>query len=275
MNSAAEAPAALRRETGFFEALLRLPENPLAIREWRALRHQARDWRLWLGLRIPKDARGWGVPAIAWFFLAPYIVWGALTLGRRAAPAYFTFTPVAGLPSIDILGLCFTMLAAYPALVAAALMSSAISAERERESLDDLRAAMGSPHDLLLGLLAGRVGPVLLSFTIIGALWVVARPHYAPLLQSFTPFTWSAPQLALAVAASLALTVATGTIAAAASTRLRRSGQAMLAGFAAAAVLTMMVSAALLVKPGGGAAAVIVGVLPVIGAAYVVALRGL
>src|SRR5688500_17890924 len=107
----------------FLQAVLRLRENPLAVREWRALGHQSRDWRRWAGLRIPKDARGWGFPVIAWFFLAPYIVWGALSLGRRVAPAYFTFTPVPGVPEIDILALCYAMVSIYPPIAAAALMA--------------------------------------------------------------------------------------------------------------------------------------------------------
>jgi hypothetical protein len=243
---------------GFLSAVLRLPDNPLALREWRGLQHQARDWRLWLGLRIPKDARGWGLPAIAWFFLAPYIVWGALSLGRRVAPAYFDFT---GGPTVDILALCFGMLALYPAVAAAALMAGAVSRERERETWDALRSTMASPDDILVGLLAGRLGPVLLSYGAVGAFWIAALPHYAPLMRSFTPFTWSAAQLAMVVAASLALCAAVGTLSLAASVALRQTGAATTVSMVAAILLGSAVTAALVLAPGMPGLLIALGVM--------------
>lgn len=262
--------------TGFWSALRELRDNPLAVREWRGLAHQARDWRLWVGLRIPRDARGWGVPAIAWFFLAPYVVWGSLTAGRRVAPAYFTFAPTPGVPEIDILALCFALLAIYPGVVAAALMASAVSRERENETWDTLRSTVASPHDILLGLLAGRLGPVLLCYGVVGLVWVLARPHYAPLMASFVPFSWSGPRLAGVVGVSLALALAVGVVSIAASVRMRRSGTATVLSASAVLLLGAPAVAAIVMLPHpAGMTAPLLLAAPVAWAGYVVALRGL
>ncbi len=220
-----------------------LAENPLARREWRALAHQARDWRLWLGLRVPKDARGWGVPAVAWFFLAPYVVLAALATGHRFAPEYFTFRDLSPYPVIDVLALCLAMLGIYVCMIAVALMAPVLTRERERETWESLRTTITAPREILMGLLAGRLGPVLLAYLGVGAFWVLARPHYAPLLQRYAPFLLDGPQIGLLVLQSALFALAAGTVATAASAWCRTSGVAITAsvvGFLALAVLHVL-----------------------------------
>jgi len=263
-----------RARGGFARALRDLPRNPLALREWRALGHQARDWRLWLGLRVPKDARGWGVPAIVWFALAPYIVIGALHLANRISPGTFRYPPDPGIPSIDALALCMGLLTIYVALIAVGLMAPAITRERERDTWESLRATTASAHDIVLGLLAGRLGPVIAALVAVGAAWVTLRPHYAPLLQPLAPFTLDAGRTALLVSLAAAAAVGLGTLATAASARCRATPTALVVastGILALAGVTLVAALSGLAEvPSvllGTAAALTLG-------SYLVAVRG-
>lgn len=222
---------------GFLRALLGLPHNPLALREWRGLAHQARDWRLWLGLRIPKDARGWGVPAIVWFALAPYIVLGALRLANRISPGTFQHPPQPGLPQVDALGLCMGLLSLYGALIAIGLMAPVITRERERETWESLRSTTTTGHEIVLGLVAGRLGPILAALAAVGLAWILLRPHYAPLFQPLAPFTLDARQVGLLVLLSCAVCLALGLLATATSACCRSTGMAVVAATAGALVL--------------------------------------
>jgi ABC-type Na+ efflux pump permease subunit len=225
---------------GFWRAVRDLPQNPLAQREWRGLLHQSRDWRLWVGLRIPKDARGWGVPAVVWFSLAPYIVLGALHLANRVAPGTFRYPPEPGIPHIDALALCMVLLCVYIALLGVALMAPTLTRERERETWESLRTTIASPHDIVLGLLAGRLGPVLAAHLLVGLVWVLLRPHYAPQLQSVAPFTLDQPQIALLVWLGAAATLALSTVAAAASAHCRSTAMALVLAAAATFVFAFL-----------------------------------
>lgn len=181
---------------GFWRAVLRLRENPLVQREWRGLCLQMRDWRLWAGLRVPRDARGWGVPAIAWFILGPYILWATLSPIRRLSPA--DFSEVAR--SIDTFSIVVGMLALYLLLVSAQLCGMGFLRERRAATWDLLRLSPLSNDDLLLGLVVGRLAPVLASGSLVGLGYALLRPHYANLLQDLAPVPYASSQMLLATA---------------------------------------------------------------------------
>jgi len=261
----AGSPAALRA------ALLSLRDNPIASREWRGLVHQSRDWRLWVGLRIPKDARGWGLPAVAWFCIVPYVLWAALASLYR-----FTGISMRGLPSEfpDLLFLCFAICSVYACMIAVALMAPAVTRERERETWETLRATVTSRDEIALGLLVGRLGPVLLALAATWLFWALARPHYAPLLQPYAPFRLNLPQIALVAAENVAVTLALGTMALAMSARFRTSGMAIVASAAGALVFCFLIALATLFSSAGPVAILGLSVL-VTGISYQVAVAKL
>jgi hypothetical protein len=273
----ATTEARLRSELDSFgRALAGLPDNPLARREWRALMHQASDWKLWVGLRMPKDARGWGMPAIAWFVLAPYVVWAALAAGTRAAPGFFRPAATPGPYAVDVLALCLALLGFYVCLTALALMAPAITRERENETWEGLRSTVASSHDILLGLAAGRLGPVLASYFAVGLVWTLARPHYAALLQPLAPFGLDRPQLALAVWETIAFALAVAGVATAASAWSRTTGLAVVLSVAATLLLMALLGLLVVMLPAVPATLIILGVsLPAAVAGYVAALRRL
>jgi hypothetical protein len=225
-----------------------LLDNPLARREWRALAHQGRDWRLWVGLRMPKDVRGWGLPAVVWFCLAPYVVWAALAAGHRVAPQYFTYRGPYG-PTVDVLALCLALLGVYVCLVAVALMAPALAREREKETWDALRTTVTSPREIVFGLMAGRLAPLLAAYLAAGLFWVLARPHYAPLLQPHAPFLLDRLQVALLVAETAALALAAGALATAASAWCRTTGKAVVLSVTAVLLLGVLLGLGLALSP--------------------------
>jgi hypothetical protein len=255
-----------------FHALRHLPENAVARKEWRALGHQARDWRLWVGLRLPKDARGWGVPAVIWFVLAPYVIAGALRVGYHFSPQ--TFTPVPGF-EVDILALCFVLLGVYVCLMAIALMAPTISRERERETWEALRTTVASGHEILIGFIAGRLFPVLAAFMVAGLVWVLTRSHYAPMLQPFAAVRLDHPQIALLVWETLGVSLTLGLVALAASVQFRKTGTAIVVSAFAMFLLAGALVALVIVTRLPGPLLVLLLCLTVSLSAYVVALRGL
>lgn len=187
-----------------------------------------------MGLRVPKDTRGWGVPAIVWFCLAPYFALGALLVGRRVYPPAFELTPTPGIPYIDVLALCYTLLGVYVVLISIAIMAPAITRERERETWESLRITVSSRHEILLGLVYGRLAPILAAHLLAGALWVLLRPHYAPLFQRLSPFTLDSGRLALLVGEVFVAALAAGLMATACSVYSKSTGVAVVlsaAGF--------------------------------------------
>ncbi len=260
---------------GFLKALQGLPENPLARREWRGLQHQARDWRLWLGFRLPKDARGWGLPAILWFCIAPYVVWGALSIGHRVSPELFRYPPAPGIPYVDIVALCLVLLGVYTSLISIAVMAPAITRERERETWEAVRVSVSSPHEILLGLLAGRVGPILLAHFAAGLFWVLARPHYAPLLQPLSPITLDQPAIALLVWETGVAALAFGCMATAFSVYSRTTGLALVLSAAGFVFWFFLLIPAVVLAPAGGPVVILVGSALLGIASYLAAARGL
>lgn len=208
-------------------SLKSLSENALAQREWRGLLHQSRDWRLWVGLRVPKDARGWGLPAVAWCCILPYALALMLRWVQGWLPRQYGYLPPAAMP--DVLALSFGLVGLYLCLISAALMAPAITREREKETWETLRAAVGSPHEILVGLAAGRLGPVLAGYAAVAAFWWLTRPHYTPLFAHIAPFRLGPGELALLLVQMGALAAAAGAAALAASACLRTTGRAVLA----------------------------------------------
>lgn len=228
-----------------------------------------------MGLRLPKDARGWGMPAILWFCLAPYIVLGALSTGARFFPEVFLYAEHPGIPVFDILALCQVLLGIYVAMISMVVMAPAITRERERETWETLRVSVSSPHEILLGLLVGRVGPILGSQLIAGLLWVLLRPHYAPLLQPYSPFRLEAPALALLVWEILIGSLSLACLATAFSVYCRTTGLALVLSASGFLLWAGLLIAGILVAPLPGPLFFLLWSLGTAGAAYSLAARGL
>ena len=257
-------------------ALKRLRDNPILWREWRGLAHQSRDWRLWVGLRVPKDARGWGVPAVAWFLPAPYFTWWAVRFTAWISPTAFPFPPPSGTIVIDILALVMAMCAVYVCLIAVGVMAPTISRERERLTWDILRSATASPHDIALGLLVGRLAPVIVAWLAAGAFWVLARPHYAGLLVRTSQFRFDRAEVALLVLLSGVLGCAVGTLALAASAWCGRTALAILLSVVALVLLFALIGGAFWLLPAASAPGILIGtaIIATI-AAYALSVAGL
>jgi len=216
------------RTSSLLPALLRLSSNPIARRELRGLVHQFKDWRLWVGVRLPKDARGWGVPAVAWFCLLPYIIWAALSNLDRVVPAR---APVSGpslAPMLDVMAICLVLLSVYLWGLAIALMAPSVTREREKETWESLKVTAATPEDIVLGLLGGRLLPVLGAYLLVGIVWVALLPHYAPLLEPYSPFQMGASHLAGYVLLSALMALCIGIVSMAASAWCKTSGRAVL-----------------------------------------------
>lgn len=256
--------------SGFLEALRRLPDNPILRREWRSLAHELRDWRVWLYLRQPRDARGWAVRALAWCALLPYALWAALArlpAGLLAA---------VGRGYVDLLLLCYALVGLYLCLLAAAVMAGSIVRERERETWEALRTTGTSCHELLLGLLCGRLLPVFVIYLAAGMVWSYARPHYAPLLQRYAPVFASGPQIALLVWEWALLGAGAGTLALAISAHARRMAPANAWSAAGVIVWVTGLLALLVILPGAPAEAIFLfGNLAMVVASYLGARNGL
>lgn len=228
-----------------------------------------------MGLRIPKDARGWGVPAIAWFGLAPYFALGALMIGRRIYPVAFDLTPTPGIPYVDVLALCYVLLGVYVVLISIAIMAPAVTRERERETWESLRLSVSSPHEILLGLLCGRLGPILAAHLATGLLWVLLRPHYAPLFQGLSPFTLDAPTLALLVWEVFLAALAAGLMATAFSVYSKTTGLALVLSAGGLLVSAAVSILLVLFGPLSGPVALLAWNLLLAAVSYALAVRGL
>jgi hypothetical protein len=181
-----------------------LLDNPLARREWRSLARLCRNPRFWLNLPIEKSPLELGVGMVAWYALLPYAVWLMLIVlthlvGRRVLPV---------LP--DMLSLAMLPTGLHVALVPIPLLAPTLSQARAAGEWAKLRALAPRPVDMLLGLLAGRLGPVLATYLGVGLFWVLARPHYAALLQPYCPTLIDGPAIAVRVWESVALSLAVG-----------------------------------------------------------------
>jgi len=207
--------------TGFPGALAGIAENPVARREWRGLAHELGDWRVWLYLRQPRQARGWAVRALLGCALLPYALWATLATLHPWASRN-GLAPLR----IDVLPLGFLLVGLYLCLASGAVMALSIARERERETWETLRTTTASAHELLLGLLFGRLTPLLAGFLIVGMVWSYARPHYAPLLRPYMVVRLSGQQIALLVWELAFVAAGAGSLSLAASAWCRKSGTA-------------------------------------------------
>lgn len=207
--------------TGFLAALDGLPDNPVARRELRGLSRQLADWRFWCYLQGPRSATAWAVRAVAWCAPAPYLFWAFFTVCRL-----FWRSLSIDLSATNVLGVSFLLIGVSVAVIAAAIMSPSLASEREKETWGALRSALSSRHEILLGLLAGRVAPVLAAFLAAGMFWTWARPHYAPGLHPYSPGLLSDGAIALLVCLALAVAAAAGMLGLAASAWCRSSSRA-------------------------------------------------
>jgi hypothetical protein len=199
----------------------------------------------------------------------------ALSVGKKVYPAAFDLTPQPGIPYIDVLALCFALLGLYVVLISIAIMAPAVTRERERETWESLRLSVSSPHEILVGLMAGRLGPILAAHLGAGLFWVIARPNYAPLLQRLSPVTLSGPTIALLVWEIFVAAVAGGLMALAFSVYSKTSGLALVlssAGFLLSLAATLVL---IWVTPASGPLTVVVWNGAVGVSAYLLALRGL
>lgn len=215
------------------------------------------------------------MPAILWFCLAPYIVWGALTLVERFVPDLFQGWDQPGFPVIDILALCLVLLGLYTAGISTTVMAPAITRERERETWETLRVSVSSPHEILLGLLVGRVGPILGSHFLAGLFWVLARPHYAPLMQRFVAFRLDAPAVALMVWETLAASLALACLSTCFSVYSRTTGLALVLSATGFLLWSGLLAAGILLLPLSGPAFILLYSLGTAAAFYSLAVRGL
>jgi hypothetical protein len=247
-------------------------DNPVALREWRALRQTCADWRLWLGLRLPRHASAWGLPAIAWFAFLPYLLWVLMAGVRRFSGQDFFFPDEM---PFDAMLLGLVLCGGYAALTSGLLMATTIAGERGKGTLDSLRCSLG-PNDILIGFLLGRQAPVLVAWLAVGLAWALLQPQYTPLLEPYSPFSMGPPELALHVWVLGAVCLAWGCLGLACSVRAR-TGWAAIAGIAVAMTvhLVLLVPAALLV-PERFAPLALLGTCVVTAAlAYRAAARGL
>lgn len=242
-----EAPSPGEPRGSFLAAVRGLPDNPLARREWRGLLRQSRDWRLWVGIRLPADARGWGMPSLALCCLLPYFLGFLLGVLHRVLPAQYGFLPPREMP--DILAISFGLVGLYLSLITIALLAPALSRERERETWDALRSTITSPHEILVGLLVGRAGPVFATYLLVSLVWVATRSTYVPLFAPHAPFRLGYLALAVLLAELAAIGIAVAGISLAASAAHRSSGRAVLTSLTASLVLGGGVGAALWLLP--------------------------
>lgn len=210
---------------GFLAALAGLPDNPVARREWRGLGHQLADWRFWCYLRRPRSMVAWAVRALLWCLPAPYLVLAILAALYRFGQPYFIQPQ-----QYDLAGNAFVLVGLAASFIAAALMSASIGVERQKETWQSLRVAVRSPHAILVGLLAGRLGPVLVALLVSGMFWTALRPDYAPRLQPYAPVLLSQSQIAVLVWEAAGLTIAAGCLALAAAAWCRSASQGALIG---------------------------------------------
>ncbi len=215
------------------------------------------------------------MPAISWFFLAPYVIYAVLIAGHRFFPDFFAYTTTYPDLTVDIVALCFVLLGVYIAIISLALMATSIASERAAGTWDALAASVFSDHDLLLGFLVGRLGPVLAAFAAVGGTWVAARPHYAPLLQSVSPVTLTGAQIALLVLDLSFISLAIGAVAMAVSVYSRDAGRAVIVSLAASLVIALLCAVPWMIinrPPDGWAIIPLAAVVTVTG--YATAVRG-
>lgn len=158
-------------------------ENPIVRRELRGFGHHLRDWRLWVGLRLPREPREWGLPAITWFALAPYILWLLLLALERVSPSLRQYIAPGTIFSIFLLGL-----GVYASAVATVIGATTVTREREQATWEQVAVTSMTGSELVLGYWLSRALPLGLGVLSSLLVWVLLYPHYMPLLERFGEF---------------------------------------------------------------------------------------
>jgi ABC-type transport system involved in multi-copper enzyme maturation permease subunit len=139
------------------------------------------DWRLWLNMRVARDPREWGVPAIAWFAVGPYVLlalaWTLTTLWPAGA---------VYLREIDALSALLVPLVAYTVIVSLVLGVTSISRERASRAWESLLATPVTGADIVLAKFVSAVAPVVSALLVSTTVWMVTHFHYLPLLKKYT-----------------------------------------------------------------------------------------
>jgi hypothetical protein len=161
-------------------------ENPIVRRELRGFGHRLRDWRLWIGLRLPREPREWGLPAITWFALAPYIQWVLLLALRRLSPSLKQYVDPGAIFEIFLFGLGL-----YACAVATVIGATAVTREREHRTWEQVAITPMTTVELLLGYWLSRAIPLGLGALVSLLTWVLLYPHYVSLLAQMGPFDFS------------------------------------------------------------------------------------
>lgn len=179
--------------------------NPIVAREWRGFLPGLRDWRLWVGLRLPRQAREWGLPAISWYVIAPYVQWVLLVLIFRFDPWMRSSITPGGIFGIFIAGL-----GCYACGAAAAIGAATVTRERERGTWDQLAVTPLTRWEIVVGYWIAGAMPLALGVAVSAAGWVLLYPHYLGLLEALGSFELRQEELlrygALLIARVLAFT---------------------------------------------------------------------
>src|SRR5262249_28223443 len=141
-------------------------ENPIVRRELHGFGHRLRDWRLWVGLRLPREPREWGLPAIAWFALAPYILWVLLLVLGRVDPSLKQYADPGTVFEVFLLGL-----GTYACAVATVIGATTVTREREQATWEQVTVTPMTASELVLGYWLARALPLAIGVLVSLLTW--------------------------------------------------------------------------------------------------------
>jgi hypothetical protein len=178
--------------------------NPLARREWLALRRHAGDWRLWLGMRWSLDPVAWGVPVVLGATLPPYALAALTGMIRRLWPGLNAPDPA------DVFGLLLLMLWVHVPLISLVLAATAVTRERERQTWEQLCLTRLTGSERACGYLLGRLAPVWGSLIVSSGFWWLLYPCAASWLSPYQPLVVYRADIVAGGAVSCILAIAAG-----------------------------------------------------------------
>src|SRR5437660_7161282 len=209
-------------------------DNPIAVREWRALRRRAADWRIWVGLKWPLDPIVWGAPVVLTYAIAPYGLWAMLACLRGLHAAGKEKIPFDAFSLLAIVFWC------YVVAISLVLGATAITHEREQKTWDQLRVTALSRGERAAGFLWGRLGPIWASAMVTAGLWWLLRPSYFPLLATFVEVRISRNAIALGTLVTVSISLLVGEIGMLASARFKSTAVAVVLAVLMAAPLALL-----------------------------------
>jgi ABC-type transport system involved in multi-copper enzyme maturation permease subunit len=163
-------------------------QNPIVLRELRGFRYQLRDWRLWVGLRIPREAREWGLPSLVWLSTLPYACWALLSLMHRIAPRD---AQILTLHAVDFFAIIVLVLSLYTWGISTVIGATCIAREREQETWEQVLATPVTNTEMVVGYWLARALPLVLGVGTSVGIWVLLYPQYRELLKPLGAFTLS------------------------------------------------------------------------------------